>query len=335
MSAAIAGAAIGGIAAAGIGGSVAAGIGLGATVGGLAGNLIGGSGSQAGAAQSAANTQSNAALAGIQQQGNEFNTVQGLLAPYVQAGQAAIPGYQGAQATYTQGLQALQGQINGYQAMQPGYQDVLWQLNNLTGANGAPQQQAALTGPTGLTTSPLYTNSMNLGQQAILANASATGGLRNGNTIASLGYLPGQVLSNVMQQQIGNLGASLNGEQGLLGTQRGLINAQTGLINGMGNQVSQYGALIQQGQNAAAGTGTAALNTGNNVTSLLGQQGAINAGGILAGQNAITNGVNQFSGLAGSGAVSGLGNQLASLWNSGAGISNGTTPQDLIANYTG
>ncbi|MCZ2950744.1 hypothetical protein NYY72_19235, partial [Acinetobacter baumannii] len=80
----------------------------------------------------------------------------------------------------------------------------------------------------------LYSTAMNLGQQSILANASATGGLRGGNTIASLGFLPQQVLSQVIQNQIGNLGSSLTGAQSLAGLHGGLLNL---------------------GENAAAGTG--------------------------------------------------------------------------------
>ena len=261
---------------------VAAAVGIGAAVGGVASSAISSSG-----AQSAANTQAQATQSQIGQQGYEFNTIQGLLAPYANAGTSALPGYNN--------------------AMQ-GYQGILGNLNNLTGANGNGAQQTAING---LKSNPLYTTSMGLGQQAILANASATGGLRGGNTIANLGYLPGQVLSNVMQQQIGNLGTSLGAQSGLVG---------------------QYGNLLNLGQNAAAGTGQAAMNTGNNITSLIGQQGAIGAGATIAGTNAINSGINSISGALGSYLNSGA---LANQQSSAAGLSNNATPQDLIAGYTG
>jgi hypothetical protein len=237
----------------------------GAGLAGVAGSAISASG-----AQSAADTQAQATQSQIGQQNYEFNTVRDLLKPYVNAGtNTGLPGYTSA--------------MNNYQAGVSGYQGILGNLNNLTGANGTGAQQSAING---LQSNPLYTTSMNLGQQAILANASATGGLRGGNTIASLGYLPGQILSNVMQQQIGNLGTSLNGQSGLLGA--------------LGNVVSQYGNLVNLGENAASGTGQAALQTGNNITSAIGQQGAIGAGSILAGTNAITGGINSVAGALGS-----------------------------------
>jgi hypothetical protein len=239
---------------------VAAAIG-GAALAGVAGSAISASG-----AQSAANTQAAATQSGIAQQNYEFNTVQGLLQPYVQAGTNALPGYTAAQSNYAGTL----GQYSG----------VLGQLNNLTGANGAAAQNTAIQG---LTSNPYYTNAMNLGQQEILANASATGGLRGGNTVASLGYLPGQVLSNTMQQQIGNLGTSLNGVSGLLG--------------GYGNQISQFGNLLNLGENAAAGTGQAAQSTGNNITSLLGTGANAQAGATLAGANAATGTINNLTSL--------------------------------------
>ena len=242
--------------------------GIAAGVGSVASSVISANG-----AQSAANTQAQATQSQIAQQNYEFNTIQGLLKPYSSAGTTALGDYQQSLA---------------------GYENVLGQLNNLTGANGSTAQGTAIAG---LQKNPLYTNSMNLGQQAILANASATGGLRGGNTIASLGYLPGQILSNVMQQQIGNLGTSLNGQQGLL--------------NNVGN-------LITVGENAAAGTGNAAQQTGNNITSLIGQGGAIGAGGTLGTTNAIASGLNNFTSYLG---TNGGQSALASLLSSAGGTS--------------
>jgi hypothetical protein len=248
-----------------------------AGVGALAGGVASAIGSS-----NAASDQEAAANSQIAQQSKEFNTIQGLLNPYVTAGTNALTGYSTSQGNYAGAL----GQ----------YSNVLTQLNNLTGANGAGAQSSAISG---LTSNPMYTSAMQLGQQAILQNASATGGLRGGNTIASLGYLPSQVLANTMTQQIGNLGTSLNGVAGLL--------------TGYGNQASQYGNLITTGENAAAGTGSAAMSTGNNITSLLGQQGAEQAGSTIAGTNAITGALNNFTSYLGTnGGSSMLANLLAS-----------------------
>lgn len=268
-----------------------------AVVGGAA--VLGGAYMSSKGAQSAADTQASASEAGINQQNQEFNTIQGLLAPYVSAGTGALPGYSTAQAGYKGAL----GQ----------YSNTLTQLGNLTGANGNGAQQTAING---LKSNPMYTSAMQLGQQSILQNASATGALRGGNTIASLGYLPGQVLSNTMQTQIGNLGASLNGTAGLL--------------TGYGNEVGQYGNLVQQGESAAAGTGTAALSTGNNITNLIGQIGSAQAGATLAGTNAATGALNQAGTYLGS---SGGQAALASLMSSAGGMS-GFNPT-MQATYSG
>lgn len=221
----------------------------GAAIGGIASGIgaIGGALINSNSSQGAADAQGAASQAGIAEQGREFDKIRSLLQPYVDAGTGALPGYNSAVGRYTSTLD---------------------QLDNLTGANGQGAQQNAING---LTKSPLYSTAMNLGQQSILANASATGGLRGGNTIASLGFLPQQVLSQVIQNQIGNLGSSLTGAQSLAGL---------------------HGALLNLGENAAAGTGQAAMSTGNNITSLLGQQGAATAGGILGTGNAINSGIN-------------------------------------------
>jgi hypothetical protein len=266
-----------------------------AVIGGVA--VAGGAYLSSQGAQSAANTQSAASQAGQQVQLGEFNTVQGLLQPYQQAGTGALTGYSTAQ----QGYQGALGQ----------YSNTLGQLGNITGANGNAAQQTAING---LTSSPLYTSAMQLGQQSILQNASATGGLRGGNTIASLGYLPQQTLANTMNTQISNLGTSLNGTAGLL--------------TGYQNDVGQYGNLVQQGESAAAGTGTAAMSTGNNITSLLGQAGAAQAGATLAGTNATTGAINQAGTLLGGSTGQAA---LASLMSSAGG---GFNPS-MQASYSG
>ena len=244
-----------------------------AAIGGIAAGVgaIGSSVISANGAKSAADTQAQATQSGINEQNYEFNTIQRLLKPYVDAGTTALTGYNGATGQYASTLQ---------------------QLGNLTGANGSSAQSTALQG---LTSNPMYTNAMQLGQQSILQNASATGGLRGGNTIASLGYLPSQVLSGVEQQQIGNLSSSLMGAQGLAGL---------------------YGQLVSTGQNAAAGTGNAGIQTGNNITSLLGQQGAALASGTVAGANAAAGSFNTILGGSGGQAA------IAALMNAG-GVSGG------------
>jgi hypothetical protein len=110
-----------------------------------------------------------------------------------------------------------------------------------------------------------------LGEERILANASATGGLRGGNVQAALAQFSPALLADTINQQY-----------------------------------SRLGGLVQVGQNSAAGVGTATLGTANNTSNLLQQQGAAQAGGYLAqGRTqlgyvgAITNALGLYAGLNG------------------------------------
>jgi hypothetical protein len=176
------------------------------------GTLVGGylsSNAQKDAANTAANAQTTASQAGIDEQKRQFDQIQQLLSPFVNAGTGAL----GAQ-------------------------------QNLLGLNGAGAEQTAING---IQSSPTFGALQQQGNDAILANASATGGLRGGNVQAALGQFSPQLLSQLIQQQYGNLGG-----------------------------------LTSIGQNAAAGVGNAGLSTSNQITSLLGQQGSAQAGAALA-----------------------------------------------------
>lgn len=165
-------------------------------------------------AKKAAKIQAQAYNNGIAEQRNEFNTIQANNQPYMKAG--------------NEGLSS---------------------LLTLLGLNGAPGQQSAIDA---LQASPLFTSQYGTGVDTILANAAATGGLRGGNTENSLARFGSDLLSSVIQNQIGN-----------------------------------YGNLTQVGQAAASGTNSAALGTGANISNLLTQQGNAGAGNTL-GQSAIT-----------------------------------------------
>lgn len=157
------------------------------------------------------------------------------------------------------------------------------QQGNLVGLNGAPQQQAAIDA---LKASPLYQSLYNNGQNAILANASATGGLRGGNTQNSLYNLGTDTLAQLIQSQLGNLGG-----------------------------ISNMGQSTALGQGALGAANTASIQA------MLGGMGSANASGILANQgaaNANTNANNANIG----GALSGLFNggfDLSSLFGGGGG----------------
>lgn len=164
---------------------------------------------QSDAADTAAEAQTQSSAAGIAEQRRQFDAIRELLAPYTNAGMGAL-GQQ----------QALLG-LRGADAQQQAIDSI---------ANGV--EMKALT---------------DQGENAILQNASATGGLRGGNVQGALAQFRPQLLSQLIQQQYSNLGG-----------------------------------LVSIGQNAAAGTGNAGMNSANQITGLLQQQGAAQAGAALA-----------------------------------------------------
>jgi hypothetical protein len=185
------------------------------------------------AAGQASGAQVDATNAGIAQQNKQFEAIQSLLKPYVDAGTGALTGQQ-----------------------------------NLLGLNGGTAQKSAIDA---LQSSPQFTSLLAQGENSILQNASATGGLRGGNTQAALGQFSPALLAQIIDQQYGRLGG-----------------------------------LSSMGQNAAAGVGNAGTQTGNNISNLLQQQGAAQAGGFLAQgkaqagyANAFTNALGGFFGAGG------------------------------------
>jgi hypothetical protein len=120
------------------------------------------------------------------------------------------------------------------------------------------------------------------GEEALLQRASATGGLRGGNIQGALAQFRPALLSSLIEQQYGRLGGMTS------------LGAET------------TGNLARLGQASAAGTGAAAQTTGTNVATLLGQQGAAQAGADIAQGKAfgaipaaISGGLGLFSGLGG------------------------------------
>lgn len=181
------------------------------------------------AAKSAAEAQTQSADMGIAEQQRQFDAVQKLLAPYVNAGTGAVTNQQ-----------------------------------NLIGLGGNDAQQQAIEQ---LKKSAQFGQLAQQGENSILQNASATGGLRGGNVQAALAQFRPQLLNQLIQQQFSNLGG-----------------------------------IAQLGQASAAGQASAGLQTGSNIANLYGQQGAAQAGQALAqGQananfaNSLTSGIGQLA----------------------------------------
>lgn len=103
------------------------------------------------------------------------------------------------------------------------------------GSGGIEAQQGAIDALQG---SPLYTSLIRNGEEAILSNASATGGLRGGNTQGALANFRADTLSNVIQQQLSNLGGIANMGMGSAG-QLGSFGAN--VANQVGAQMNNQG----------------------------------------------------------------------------------------------
>lgn len=177
----------------------------------------------------------------IGEQRAQFAAVQQVLAPYITAGN-----------------QALQD-LKPYQ--QAG-QDALTGQRDLIGLNGAKGQQAAIDGLANGVEMQVYAQQ---GENAMLQNASATGGLRGGNTQAAMAQFRPQMLAGLIGQQYERLGG---------------LTALGANTTGMIFQTGQSAAAGQAnaGMQVAGNIGSALNNYAGNVSSAFGQYGANVAG---------------------------------------------------------
>lgn len=185
------------------------------------------SASQAGkGAEAAAETQAESSEEGIAEKRRQFDKIVELMSPYVQAGQGAIG-----------------------------------QQQAILGLSGPAAQKAAISG---IENSPYFKSQTKQGETAILQNASATGGLRGGNTQGALAQFRPALLNQLIQQQYSNLGG-----------------------------------LSSLGQASAAQQASNAQQTGTDIAGLLAQQGAAVAGGQLAQSAIRSQAVGQLANIAG------------------------------------
>jgi hypothetical protein len=181
---------------------------IGDAIGDIFGGITGAS-QAADAAGQASATQVAASAAGIAEQQRQFDKLVELLAPYTAAGAPALA-----------------------------------QQQALIGLQGPEAERAAIER---ISSGETFQALAKQGEEAMLQNASATGGLRGGNIQGALAQFRPALLSSLINQQYGRLG--------------GL----TGL-----------------GQASAAGQAASGMALGQNVSGLLGQQGAATAGAQLA-----------------------------------------------------
>lgn len=138
----------------------------------------------------------------------------------------------------------------------------------LLGLSGPEAQAAAIAA---LQQSPFFTSQLELGENRILQNASATGGLRGGNTQAALAQFSPQLLAQTIQQQLGNLGGLSAQGQNAAGAAGGLIQQQG---------AAQAGNALAQGQRQGNIFGSALQLGGLALGGLGGLSGAGAAGGL-------------------------------------------------------
>lgn len=178
------------------------------------------------AAGKAADAQSEASEAGIAEQRRQYDETVKLLSPYTNAGTGALSAQQ-----------------------------------SLLGLNGPGAQFEAINA---IEASPYFRAASAEGESAILQNASATGGLRGGNTQGALAQFRPQLLNQLVQQQYQNLGG-----------------------------------LTSLGQNSAAQQGNQGMQSANNIGALLAQQGQARAGGYIGAANATNQGISNLIQLGG------------------------------------
>lgn len=185
---------------------------------------------QAEASGNAAEIQAQSAKEAIAEQKRQFDKMVELLSPYSKAGTGSLTAQQ-----------------------------------NILGLNGAGAQQQAING---IQNSPYFQATAKQGENAILQNASATGGLRGGNVQGALGQFRPALLNSLVQQQYANLGGITN-----------------------------------MGQSAAAGQAAGGMQSANSIGNLLSQSGQAQANGLIGAGQARAGGIlgqqsaqNQFIG---------------------------------------
>ena len=210
---------------------------IGAVIGSVVGGLLA-SKAQKSAARTAANAQVRSTELSIEEQRRQFDAMKELLAPYVNAG---IPALQ---------------EMAEYAEIGPRSLDKQTAILGLDGPEAQAQAIAELE------SSPLFQSQIAQGEDAILQNASATGGLRGGNTQGALALFRPAMLRDEIERQYSKLGSLTN----------------------FGSGMTQNLATL--GQASAAGQGAAGMNMANNVGNALMASGDAQAQAALAGGRA-------------------------------------------------
>lgn len=217
----------------------------------LAAGILGGASILSGAMQSraakkAGQTQAQAAEAGIEEQRRQFEAAQGMLRPYREAGLGKFG-------------------LGGLTQFAQGGADAYQQQLALAGLLGPEAEAAAIQR---VQMRPGFMEEVRAGEEALLQQAAATGGLRGGNIQRALGEFRPQMLRQAIEQEYGRLG--------------GLSSAGLGVM----------GDIFSGGQASAAGAASQAQRTGESIAGLMGQAGAARAGAALGRGQAVSSVLN-------------------------------------------
>jgi hypothetical protein len=157
-----------------------------------------------------------------------LGATQGLLSPFISQG---LPAYQGLGAYGEAGKGAL-GSLGQYGQAGLG---ALGAQQGLLGLSGDAAQQAAIAGISG---GPEMQAMVQQGENAMLQNASATGGLRGGNMQAALSQFRPQILNQLIAQRLSQYGGLAAAGQSALGQLSNLGADAYGNIAQMSSQLA-------------------------------------------------------------------------------------------------
>lgn len=180
----------------------------------------------AGASSDAADAQSQAASSNLALATTQYDNQQQQIAPYLASGQTGLAGYA-----------------------------------DLSGANGAAAQNAQIGD---IKTGAQYQGDMQTANENILANASATGGLRGSNTSNTLGNTSISTLNSLITSKLAGYGTLMsNGINAINGQQaanNAFTTAATSANNQTANAATSYAGSLANSANSALGSITSGIN---------------------------------------------------------------------------
>lgn len=197
-----------------------------AAIGATAVAGVAGSAMSASAAGDAANAQSQAAQNNLQFAQQQYDTMQQQISPYLTAGQTGLQDY-----------------------------------GDLLGANGVDAQNGQIST---IKNGAQYQGDMQTANENILANASATGGLRGSNTSTTLGNTAINTLNGLITQKLAGYGTMMgNGLTAINGAQtnsNNVTNATTNANNQAANAATSQASSLSNSFNSGLGAITQGIN---------------------------------------------------------------------------